>query len=114
MTPNLVAENAFWRKVRSASGLFVGRALRPAVILFLLASDRRTPFWARSLIALALLYFVSPIDLIPDPLPFGYVDDVVVLLATLASLGGLVREEHVERADEMLGAKRRGGRGRSR
>lgn len=34
----------------------------------------------RALLAAALLYFISPLDLIPDYLlPYGYIDDAVVV-----------------------------------
>jgi len=44
-------------------------------------------FWRRWLVPgvvsfLALLYAVSPIDLIPDVTPLGYVDDLIVLATT--------------------------------
>jgi uncharacterized membrane protein YkvA (DUF1232 family) len=39
------------------------------------------------LIALGLVYFITPVDLIPDFIPFiGYVDDLSVLLAVGKSL----------------------------
>jgi len=39
------------------------------------------------MIALGLLYFITPVDLIPDFIPFiGYVDDMSVLLAVGKSL----------------------------
>jgi uncharacterized membrane protein YkvA (DUF1232 family) len=39
------------------------------------------------LIALGLIYFITPVDLIPDFIPFiGYVDDMSVLLAVGKSL----------------------------
>jgi uncharacterized membrane protein YkvA (DUF1232 family) len=50
--------------------------------------DRRFPPAGRVLGLLALLYLVSPIDLIPDRIPvFGYLDDVAAVLLA----GGLVR-----------------------
>jgi len=115
MTPAIEAENRFWGKARRVSGLFAGHVLRPGVLLFVVATDATTPRWARTLIAFGLLYFVSPIDLIPDPLPFGYVDDIIVLLTILANLGGLVREDHVARTDALLGRRSPAkGRGRSK
>ena len=38
------------------------------------------PYWSISSIVFALLYFFSPIDLIPDQIPVvGYLDDALVL-----------------------------------
>lgn len=46
---------------------------------------REVPFWTIAAIVAALLYVLSPIDLIPDFIPFvGYVDDALVVGACLA------------------------------
>jgi uncharacterized membrane protein YkvA (DUF1232 family) len=48
--------------------------------LYFAARDPRTPWYARVLIAAVVAYALSPIDLIPDPIPiFGYLDDLVLL-----------------------------------
>ena len=55
----------------------------PAV--FLALKDRRTPWYARILAAAVVVYALSPIDLIPDFVPFlGYLDDLVILPALIA------------------------------
>ncbi|MBQ2734095.1 MAG: DUF1232 domain-containing protein [Clostridia bacterium] len=55
----------------------------PAV--FLALKDRRTPWYARILAAAVVIYALSPIDLIPDFVPFlGYLDDLVILPALIA------------------------------
>jgi uncharacterized membrane protein YkvA (DUF1232 family) len=47
-----------------------------------LLRDRRVPAYLKSLVVLALLYVVSPFDIIPDFLfpGMGYVDDATLLL----------------------------------
>ena len=58
---------------------------RDALSLLLALGDRRTPASARLVAALALLYTVSPIDLLPDSIPFvGYGDDLLIVPALLA------------------------------
>ena len=43
-------------------------------------SYREIPFRIISSVVFALLYILSPIDIIPDPIPiFGYLDDLLVL-----------------------------------
>ena len=43
--------------------------------------DRRVSLRSKSIIPIALIYFVSPIDLVPDIiLPFGRIDDIICLV----------------------------------
>ena len=43
-----------------------------------------TPWWAKGLVILILLYGISPVDLIPDLVPiFGWFDDISLLLLLL-------------------------------
>ena len=49
-----------------------------------LVRDGRVPAWQKAIPILALLYVVSPLDLVPDlVLPFGAVDDLAVVLVAL-------------------------------
>ena len=55
----------------------------PAV--FLALKDKRTPWYARILAAVIVVYALSPIDLIPDFIPvLGYLDDLIILPALIA------------------------------
>ena len=48
-----------------------------------LLRDRRVSIWPKALLALSVVYFLSPYDFIPDMLPlFGEVDDFVVVVLT--------------------------------
>ncbi len=50
----------------------------PAV--FMALKDRRTPWYAKIFGGLTVIYALSPIDLIPDFIPFlGYLDDLIIL-----------------------------------
>lgn len=59
------------------------RALRRDIAVLLFAMVRRdTPRAVKFLFPLALLYLVSPIDIVPDTIPLlGAVDDMVILPA---------------------------------
>ena len=59
------------------------RALRRDIAVLLFAMLRRdTPRAVKLLFPLALLYLVSPIDIVPDTIPLlGAVDDMVILPA---------------------------------
>jgi uncharacterized membrane protein YkvA (DUF1232 family) len=50
------------------------------ITLRLVAQDPRTPWYAKAFIVCVVAYALSPIDLIPDPIPIlGYVDDLLLL-----------------------------------
>ncbi|MGH2582343.1 MAG: YkvA family protein [Anaerolineales bacterium] len=57
------------------------RALKKEVYaLYLAYRDPRTPWYGRAFGALVVAYALSPIDLIPDPIPvLGYLDDLVLV-----------------------------------
>lgn len=59
-----------------------------------------TPKKIKGLLALAIIYFISPIDLIPDTIPFaGMIDDAVVVPAAVMGLTQLL-PSHVRRYAE--------------
>jgi len=78
-----------------ATAKAVRRELR---VYQLVLKDRRTPRLARFLLALAIGYALSPVDLIPDFLPgLGYIDDIVivpalVILALKMVPGGVIED----------------------
>jgi uncharacterized membrane protein YkvA (DUF1232 family) len=48
--------------------------------LYLARNDPRIPWYAKAVIVLTVLYALSPIDLIPDFIPFfGYLDDLIIV-----------------------------------
>jgi len=82
-----------------ASAGFLGDLIKQARLTLRLFKDDRVSGWVKLIPVVALLYFLSPIDLIPDlMLPgLGEVDDIVLLLLALKgfvslSPAGVVRE----------------------
>lgn len=48
--------------------------------LYLVQKDPRVPWYAKLLAACVVGYALSPIDLIPDPIPIlGYLDDLILI-----------------------------------
>ncbi len=55
----------------------------PAV--FLALKEKRTPWYAKIIAAIVVVYALSPIDLIPDFIPvLGYLDDLILLPTLIA------------------------------
>ncbi len=87
--------------LQETAGLF-GGLIKQARLGWRLLRDNRVPGWVKLIPAAALIYFLSPIDLIPDlALPgLGEVDDVVVLLLALKTFLDLsppnIVREHLE------------------
>ncbi|SFG92668.1 YkvA family protein [Pontibacter chinhatensis] len=62
--------------------------------LYLAYRDARVKWYVRVLLALSLVYAVSPLDLLPDLVPvFGYLDDVVIVAVGLTASYRLLPEK---------------------
>ena len=83
--------------------------------LYLAARDRRTPWYARLLVAGVVAYALSPIDLIPDFVPIlGYLDDVILIPLGIALALRLIPAEVMAEARERARIELDGKRPRSR
>ncbi len=50
-------------------------------LIWRLLKDSRVPLWVKFVPPLAILYLISPVDLVPDPiLGLGQLDDLAILL----------------------------------
>lgn len=74
----------FWSKLRSAGKRFPGA--RAAKLLWGCLRNPGEPWHRRALACSALLYFVSAIDALPDPIPGGLMDDLVVMILAVSVL----------------------------
>lgn len=73
------------------------------LVLFYTLRDPDIPLWVKLLIVGALGYFVSPIDVIPDFAPVaGFLDDLGVLLMTIAAVALYINDEAREKASMKL------------
>jgi len=83
--------------------------------LYLAARDRRTPWYARLLVAAVVAYALSPIDLIPDFVPIlGYLDDLILIPLGIALALRLIPAEVMAEARERARIELDGKRPRSR
>ena len=68
--------------MREKARSFIGRIRSEVRVYRLLMTDARTPRLSKILLAVALAYALTPLDLVPNFIPIvGYVDDVIVITA---------------------------------
>ncbi len=76
---------------------------KDAVSLYFCLIDSKTPLPVKGTIAAALVYFLAPIDGIPDFLPLiGFTDDAGVIAATLMTVASNITEEHRQQAADFF------------
>ncbi|MFW6027243.1 MAG: YkvA family protein [bacterium] len=91
-----------WPKLRRVIGAvpFVDELLAA----YFCAIDPATPNRVRGILLAALVYFIVPMDLIPDIiLSLGFTDDATVLTAALAIVGSHITDTHRKQAADALG-----------
>ncbi|MFT4704085.1 MAG: uncharacterized membrane protein YkvA (DUF1232 family) [Bradymonadia bacterium] len=96
------------RKFLSKAKKLAGRVsfVRHAVAMWHTMRDDETPVAAKGVIVGALLYFVLPIDLIPDFMAgLGFTDDAAVIAIALKTVSSYLRPHHYEKADAALGRR---------
>jgi len=72
-----------------------------ALLLFYVMRDKNTPTPLKGAALAGLLYFLTPLDAIPDFIPgAGYSDDLGVLAATLGVLHLYISDEMREKAQQ--------------
>ena len=99
------SEQRFWSKFSycfKSAGIDV---IRKSLWLYYAAQKPDTPPWAKTVIYSTLVYFISPIDAIPDALPgIGYSDDLIVIAAAIASIAIYIDKGVKSTAEETLRA----------
>jgi len=96
-------ESDFWDKIKkfgkSAGENVVGKAL----MLYYAALSDKTPAAIKALIYGALGYFIFPVDLVPDVIPFaGFADDLVALGIAIASASAYITPAVKKQAKDKL------------
>lgn len=62
--------------------------LKDVIALYNYMTDGDVSWYRKTIVVGALLYFITPVDAVPDLVPlFGYLDDLGVITATLKFLG---------------------------
>lgn len=98
LTDRSFSEAAFWDKLKRYARTAGQQATEAALQLYYALIDGDTPRWARVVIGGALVYFVVPVDLIPDFIPGGYADDLGALVSAMAAVIKSIKPEHSAKA----------------
>lgn len=110
MTPEELAqyqehysEEAFWDKIKLLAGKAGSKLIYHALVLYYTLMDPKTPMRYKAIIAGALGYFILPVDLMPDFLPFaGLADDWAALIAALSYVVSAINPENKAKAKEKV------------
>ena len=102
------SESSFWDKVKKFATKAGSKVVYTALKLYYTLQSTETPGWAKTVILGALGYFISPIDVIPDPTPIvGFADDLGVLVSAAAtvvtSITPAIKAQTKAKAEEWFG-----------
>ena len=87
------SESAFWTKLGESAKKMGLKLTYYSLVLFYAMVDKNTPRRAKLVILGALGYLVLPVDLIPDFIPGGHVDDLGVIVAAIWQVIGSITPE---------------------
>ena len=89
----------FGFRLSGGKGFFAKVSVRQLYALYYLWDSPHTPRRAKMIIVGALVYFLSPIDSIPDLLgPLGFSDDIAVITLVYSQMKTYLTEDIKERA----------------
>ena len=87
------SDDKLWKKVSKFAKEAGIELIEKVLILYYALQEPDTPTWAKGVIITALAYFISPLDTIPDFVPGGYGDDLVVIAAALVAVALYITDE---------------------
>lgn len=96
-----IVRTGFFRKAKdNIRGLHF---LENAIALYYVALDKNVSIVAKSIALGALAYFINPVDVIPDFIPFsGFIDDAAIIATAISILASSITETHKSMAREKL------------
>ena len=97
------SEQGLWDKLRKTASKAGAKMVYYALVLFYTLMDPATPARYKAVIAGALGYFILPVDLLPDFLPFaGLADDWAALIAAVSYVFSSISPANKAKAREKL------------
>ncbi len=97
------SEESLWSKLGGFAKSAGREVVEKVLFLYEALKDSDTPAWARGVIIAALGYFISPVDAIPDIVPFaGFADDLGALAVAAGTVATHIKDIHIENARATL------------
>ncbi len=88
------SQESFWKKLRENAKKAGKKVVYDALVLHYAVQSPDTPNWAKAVCLSALVYFIVPVDAIPDIIPgAGYIDDAAVLAGAIWSISLSITSE---------------------
>jgi uncharacterized membrane protein YkvA (DUF1232 family) len=86
--------------------MWIENILKEVQLIWRLLWDRRVPLWMKGIPVLAVLYVLSPLDLIPDVIiGLGQLDDLGILIGSLRLFRSMIPEEIIREHLEIIEGK---------
>lgn len=96
-------EQSFFEKIYKFAFRAGREVIEIALTLYYCFVDPTTPIRIKLLIVPAVVYFISPLDVVSDLIPVaGYSDDLVVLYSAWQAVENNIRQEHRDSAIKLL------------
>lgn len=97
------SDNSFWDKIASFAKKVGAKGIYAALILYFVLQRDDVPTTSKAIIIGALGYFISPIDLIPDFIPFaGFTDDIGALILAIGKVSMYIDANVKEQAKNKI------------
>jgi uncharacterized membrane protein YkvA (DUF1232 family) len=96
------SDDGFWASVGKYAKKLGAEVIHKAICLWIVIQKSNAPIWAKSVAMAALGYLISPVDVVPDVLPGGLIDDIGVIGAAFATLTIYITDEIKRQAWGML------------
>ena len=93
------SDSSFWDKLKRFAKMAGSKLVYIALVLHYAFHSPNTPAWAKTVIVSALVYFICPIDAIPDTIPvIGFTDDLAALTAAYKAVNVCVTPDVIAKA----------------
>ena len=93
------SDDVFWERLGGLASQAGKTVVENALTLFYVAQDPKVPTKEKLVIFGPLMYFISPLDAVPDLLPgVGFTDDLALLTAAIATVAMCMNVEEAKKS----------------